>query len=61
MTKVSNISQRRTSVLSDGGAEYTAKRGELVHVAAKLFKELGFQSMRLADIAREAVAGKGEH
>lgn len=38
MTKVSNISQRRTLVLSDGGAEYTAKRGELVGIAARLFK-----------------------
>jgi len=42
VTKVSNISQRRTSALSDGGAEYTATLGELVHIAAKLFKELGF-------------------
>jgi AcrR family transcriptional regulator len=54
VAKVSNISQRRSSAQSDGSADYAAKRGELVRIAARLFKELGFQSTRLADIAREA-------
>jgi AcrR family transcriptional regulator len=54
MTKVSNISRRRRSAQSDGSADYAAKRGELVRIAARLFKEQGFQSTRLIDIAREA-------
>jgi TetR/AcrR family transcriptional regulator, cholesterol catabolism regulator len=54
MPETSNISRRRQSALSDGGAEYTAKREELVRIAAKLFKESGFKSTRLADIAKEA-------
>jgi AcrR family transcriptional regulator len=54
MSETSNISRRRRSALSEGGAEYTAKRQELVRIAAKLFKESGFNSTRLADIAKEA-------
>lgn len=54
MTKVSNISRRRSSAKLEGSADYTAKREELVRIAARLFKEMGFQSTKLADIAREA-------
>jgi AcrR family transcriptional regulator len=54
MTKVSNISRRRRSALTEGGADYTAKREELVRIAARLFKEQGYQATKLADIAREA-------
>jgi len=54
VTKVSNISRRRSSAKLEGGADYTAKREELVRIAARLFKEMGFQSTKLADIAREA-------
>jgi AcrR family transcriptional regulator len=54
VTKVSNISRRRSSAKLDGSADYTAKREELVRIAARLFKEMGFQSTTLADIAREA-------
>ena len=54
MTKVSNISRRRRSAQTEGGAEYTAKREELVRIAARLFKEQGYNSTKLADIAREA-------
>ncbi|WP_454919132.1 TetR/AcrR family transcriptional regulator [Xanthobacter sediminis] len=54
MTTISNISKRRKSALSDGGPEYAAKREELVRIAARLFKELGFKATRLADIAKEA-------
>lgn len=51
MTMRSNISRRRKSALSDGGAEYVAKREELIHLAARLFREKGYQATRLADIA----------
>lgn len=54
MGKVSNISRRRRSAQTEGGADYTAKREELVRIAARLFKEQGYQSTKLADIAREA-------
>ncbi|OHT18254.1 TetR/AcrR family transcriptional regulator [Edaphosphingomonas haloaromaticamans] len=54
MTKTSNISRRRRSALSDGSADYAAKRAELIRIAARLFKEQGLRSTRLVDIAREA-------
>lgn len=54
MTKVSNISRRRHSARADGSADYAAKREELVRIAANLFKEQGYQSTRLIDIARAA-------
>lgn len=54
MTKVSNISKRRRTAQADGSADYAAKRSELLRIAARLFKEQGFQSTKLADIGREA-------
>lgn len=54
MSKVSNVSRRRRSALTKGGADYTAKREELVRIAAKLFKEQGYQSTKLLDIAQAA-------
>lgn len=54
MTKASNISKRRRSALSGGSADYAAKRAELIRIAADLFKEQGFKSTRLIDIARKA-------
>lgn len=52
--KHSNISQRRKTALSDGGAKYKAKRDELIRVAADLFKEKGYQTTTLNDIASHA-------
>lgn len=54
MTTVSNISRRRRSAQADGRADYSAKRAELLRIAARLFKEQGFQATKLADIGREA-------
>ena len=54
MQNASNISRRRRSAQSDGSADYAAKRTELIRIAARLFKEQGFQSTKLADVAREA-------
>ncbi|MFA7584699.1 MAG: TetR/AcrR family transcriptional regulator [Novosphingobium sp.] len=54
MGKISNISRRRRSARTEGGADYTAKRDELLRIAARLFKEQGYQATKLADIAREA-------
>ncbi|MNZ95319.1 HTH-type transcriptional repressor KstR2 [compost metagenome] len=50
----SNISKRRKSALQDGGAKYKAKRDELIRVAAELFKEKGYQTTTLNDIASYA-------
>jgi len=50
----SNISRRRRTALSDGGPEYTAKREELVRIAATLFRERGDTATRLIDIANAA-------
>lgn len=52
--KQSNISQRRKTALNDGGAKYKAKREELIRVAAELFKEKGYQTTTLNDIASHA-------
>ncbi len=54
MTKLSNISRRRNSARSDGSADYAAKRAELLQIAARLFKENGFQATRIVDIASAA-------
>lgn len=54
MATASNISRRRRSAKADGSADYAAKRADLLKIAAKLFKEQGFQATKLADIAREA-------
>lgn len=54
MKRISNISRRRRNARSDGSADYAAKRTELLRIAAKLFKDRGFQSTTLADIAQEA-------
>ncbi len=53
-TTASNISRRRKSALSDGSAEYAAKRDELVRIAARLFREKGYEATRLGDIATAA-------
>jgi AcrR family transcriptional regulator len=54
MKRMSNISRRRRTARSDGSADYAAKRLELLRIATKLFKERGFQSTKLADIAQAA-------
>jgi AcrR family transcriptional regulator len=54
MKRVSNISRRRRTAQSDGSVDYAAKRAELLKIAAKLFKERGFKSTKLADIAQAA-------
>lgn len=54
MATVSNISRRRRSAQADGSADYAAKRADLLKIAAKLFKEQGFQATKLADIAQAA-------
>lgn len=54
MARTSNISRRRRAALSDGGAEYTAKREELVRIAAELFRSQGYHATRLADVGARA-------
>lgn len=54
MHKDSNISRRRKTALSEGGMEYTAKRDDLIRIAASLFREKGYKSTHLRDIAEKA-------
>lgn len=51
---MSAISRRREAALLEGGAAYAAKRNELVRVAATLFKDRGYRSTTLSDIAQGA-------
>lgn len=48
---VSRISQRRSAALSEGGADYSAKRAELIRVAAEVFRVKGYAAATLNDIA----------
>lgn len=49
--KVSRIAQRRSAALADGGVDYSARRNELVRVAANVFREKGYAAATLNDIA----------
>jgi len=51
MSAESGIGKRRRSALDEGGAEYRARREELVRVAATVFQEKGYQASTLNDIA----------
>lgn len=47
----SRIAQRRSAALAEGGAEYSQKRAELIRVSANVFREKGYASTTLNDIA----------
>jgi AcrR family transcriptional regulator len=47
----SRIAQRRLAALADGGADYNARRAELIRVAANVFREKGYASATLNDVA----------
>lgn len=48
---VSNIALRRKAALDEGAAEYVARRQELIHIAAGIFKTKGYRATTFADIA----------
>lgn len=50
-TPKSRIGQRREAALSDGNEVYKAKRRQLIHAAATIFKERGYEAATLNDIA----------
>lgn len=52
LVKASNIARRRQAALAEGGADYTAKRDELVQLAVKLFQEKGFKATTLNDLSK---------
>jgi TetR/AcrR family transcriptional regulator, cholesterol catabolism regulator len=54
MANRSGISRRRAAQTLDGSAEYAAKREELVRAAANVFREKGYRSTTLNDIAKLA-------
>lgn len=47
----SRIAKRRESALAEGGAEYISKRNQLIRAAAAVFREKGFTTATLNDIA----------
>jgi AcrR family transcriptional regulator len=51
MTVDSGIGRRRQAARTEGGAEYKARREELVKVAAEVFQEKGYQASTLNDVA----------
>lgn len=50
-SEYSRISKRRQAALAEGGADYKAKRAEIIRTAATVFREKGYTSARLNDIA----------
>jgi AcrR family transcriptional regulator len=48
----SQIGRRRQAARSDGSEEYSAKRRELIRVAATVFKEKGYEAATLNDVAQ---------
>lgn len=54
MASVSNMSRRRKTALEEGSADYILKRDEIIHAASSLFKEKGYKSVTLAQIAEKA-------
>jgi AcrR family transcriptional regulator len=48
----SGIGARRQAALRDGGAAYLARREEIVHAAADVFRKRGFEAATLLDVAR---------
>jgi AcrR family transcriptional regulator len=51
MTTESGIGRRRQAARTEGGADYKARREELVKVAAEVFQEKGYQASTLNDVA----------
>lgn len=51
MTVDSGIGRRRRAAREEGGADYKARREELVRVAAEVFQEKGFEAATLNDVA----------
>lgn len=47
----SRIATRRKLAQAEGGAEYTARRHELIRAAALVFREKGYTSATLSDVA----------
>jgi TetR/AcrR family transcriptional regulator, cholesterol catabolism regulator len=47
----SRIAQRRSAALLEGGPDYSAKRAELIRVAAEVFRAKGYAAATLNDVA----------
>ena len=53
MSEASRIGLRRKAAQAEGGVEYTAKRQRLIRTAALVFREKGYTSATLSDVAAE--------
>jgi len=49
----SGIDSRRKTALREGNAAYKARRNEIIHVAAHVFRDLGYEAATLNDVAKE--------
>jgi AcrR family transcriptional regulator len=49
----SGIDERRKAALRDGNEAYKARRAEIIHVAAHVFRELGYEAATLNDVAKQ--------
>jgi AcrR family transcriptional regulator len=54
MSLSSQIANRRAMLRESGGHDYVAKRRDFIKIAAEIFKQKGFHSTNLNDIAKEA-------
>lgn len=48
----SRISQRRSAALAEGSSEYSTKRAQLLRAAATVFRDKGYASTTLNDVAK---------
>jgi AcrR family transcriptional regulator len=48
----SRIEARRKAALEDGSASYIARREEIIHAAAHVFRDRGFEAATLRDVAQ---------
>lgn len=50
---ISGISRRRKNARSQGGAEYRARRAELIRAASAVFRDKGYEAATLNDVAEK--------
>ena len=54
MSRSSQIANRRSALRKSAQLDYVTKREEIIHIAAKVFKQKGFHSTNINSIAEEA-------
>jgi hypothetical protein len=57
---ISNMSRRRKAAQADGSGEYSARKQELLQIAARVFRSQGYDRTTLGDIASAAGTERAE-